>query len=170
MLTPADLVEIRKIMVATHLVTSGQFDKELIKIDEATKRLDDKHKTLGTLEAAEKALQNANRLEYNAKVKIQKEEEAFLQKVAAFEVRYAEFLKNKEELDVLRNTEKDAIEKARIARKQLADSLDTDRALLSKELQRSAKITDELNERNLAITKRENALNERIERMRALAA
>lgn len=170
MLQPSDLVEIRKIMVATHLVTSGQLDKELTLITEATQKLDEKHKSIMLVAEAEAVRRDADRALYDAKVKIAADEEAFAKRVAAHDRAVSEHKDAVSVWEKRREEEQTAAVKAQRQRKAEAEASAALSAQLASEQARIAAITDSLNERNLVLTQREQQLNERIAKMKELAA
>jgi hypothetical protein len=169
MLTPQDLIELRKIMIGTHLLTSGQFDKELAKIDEATKRLDDKNKSILSVADAEKVLRDADRQAYETRIKLAAEEKAFKEKCAAHDKKVATFEEDRAAFLKRKEADTTAIVEHERKRKAEQQQITTDLAKAAAETARVAAATDSLNERSLALAKREAALNERIEQMKALA-
>jgi hypothetical protein len=169
-LTVQDLYEIRKLMVGLHLLETGQFDKQLEAIDAATRKLDDKHKSILLVADAEKLRRDADRMLYEAKVKVTAQEDELTAKVAAHTEAAAAHATEVAQFKLMRTTEEAQIKEAKRLRAADAEEAERIKAIQITETQRLAAVADSLNERNAAITAREQALIRKLEQMQALAS
>lgn len=161
MLTPSDLVEIRKIIIAAQLVNSGAFDAELQKIDEAQKQF---------LELEADARVRAEEIVYKAQAKVEEMLKDVARQQSQLDDRTKELQASKDEFTETRSKAEVEIAAQRQATEKnlfaATDLLIEATSKMNAADERSAA----LDAQEAAIRAERAALEERLRQFRAIAA